>query len=148
MMKHINSPIFIFLQGAQVTVFVRDKKKAEALFCEAKGPGSITYAVGVLFQGDEFKNAIKGHTRLFLLTLQQPDEASLVRIAKDAGVKHVVKLSCLGASVGAEPGSIFYLHGKAEFDILNIDGIAKTFLRCVLTHLLSCGEHVNLLLSS
>lgn len=115
--------------GAHITLFVRDKAKAEALFCEVKGPGSIAYAVGVLAQGDEFKNAIKGHTRLFLLTVQQPEEASLVKIAKDVGVKHVVKISCIGSSVGAEPGSIFYLHGKAEFDIMNIDGIAKTFLR-------------------
>ncbi|MFL6360151.1 MAG: SDR family oxidoreductase [Nitrososphaeraceae archaeon] len=69
--------------------------------------------------------------KLFLQTLPVPDitdiTSNLVKVAKKNDVKHVVKLSAMGAD--SEPGStILRLHGKEE-KIIEESGIPYTFLR-------------------
>jgi uncharacterized protein YbjT (DUF2867 family) len=69
--------------------------------------------------------------KLFLQTLPVPDitdiTSNLVKVAKKNDVKHIVKLSAMGAD--SEPGStILRLHGKEE-KIIEESGIPYTFLR-------------------
>mmetsp|Transcript_21840 Transcript_21840/g.36147 ORF Transcript_21840/g.36147 Transcript_21840/m.36147 type:complete len:287 (+) Transcript_21840:152-1012(+) len=109
-------------KGVAVTAFVRDVEKAKKLL------GDVNFATGDLTDTFSFADAIKGKERLFLLTNDQKEEPRLVKIAKEAGVKHVVKISCIGASVGAEPGTVIYGHGVAETELLKF-GVPVTFIR-------------------
>jgi len=105
---------------ANVTVFVRDAKKA---------PAGVKVAIGDIEKDhDAFEKACEGHERLFLLTLTQHTEHGLAERAKKAGVKHIVRISCWFASASAEPGTIFYGHGHVEQQLKHL-GIAVTTLR-------------------
>jgi uncharacterized protein YbjT (DUF2867 family) len=75
--------------------------------------------------------ALKGVDRLFLVTPETsnaPEHASnLVTQAKEAGTRHIVKLSAQGAHVNAVVASL-RLHRQAE-KIIEESGIPFTFLR-------------------
>jgi uncharacterized protein YbjT (DUF2867 family) len=76
-------------------------------------------------------HALNKVDKLFLQTLPVPDvtdiTSNLVKEAKKNDVKHIVKLSAMGAD--SEPGStILRLHGKEE-KIIEESGIPYTFLR-------------------
>jgi uncharacterized protein YbjT (DUF2867 family) len=64
-----------------------------------------------------FKAAVAGHARLFLLTNDNSVEPGLARIAAEAGIKQIVKISCIGAATTAEPGTVFYKQGVAEREV-------------------------------
>lgn len=109
-------------QGSQITVFARDANKAAEKF-----PG-VKVAAGDITNFDSFRAAAKGHERVFLLTNSPHLEAGLCGVAKEEGVKHVVRISCWLADAGGEQGTLFQLHGQAEVDTLKL-GIAVTHLR-------------------
>lgn len=109
-------------QGSQVTVFARDAAKAAEKF-----PG-VKVAVGDITQEDSFRVAVKGHERVFLLTNSPNLEAGLCGVAKEEGVKHIVRVSAWLADAGAEQGTLLQLHGQAEVDTLKL-GVAVTHLR-------------------
>ncbi|KXS14746.1 NAD(P)-binding protein [Gonapodya prolifera JEL478] len=120
-------------KGAQVTAFVRNPGKVEALGLPVK------VAVGDMNDIQSFENAIPGHTHLFILSAWDTSrEAALVSAAIKAApaLVHVVKLSALGASASGEPGTVAALHGKAELEIAETvkahgkeSTVAVTYLR-------------------
>jgi uncharacterized protein YbjT (DUF2867 family) len=63
-----------------------------------------------------------------LLTNNQATEYKLAEHAKQNGVKHIVRISCWLANVGAETGTIFWAHGLVEYEMRHL-GIAVTHLR-------------------
>jgi uncharacterized protein YbjT (DUF2867 family) len=71
-------------------------------------------------------SALAGVDRLFLLSANPPSESAVVRAAKKAGVKHVVKLSVIGAP--DEGFAIGKLHRAVEREIEE-SGLDFTFLR-------------------
>src|SRR3989454_4654145 len=81
--------------GVGARALHRDVRKTRAL------PG-VTWVRADLDDTRRLKVALNGTHRLFLLTSNEPDFArtqiGVVRAAEEVGVKHVVKLSALGAS--------------------------------------------------
>ncbi|MEZ5082139.1 MAG: SDR family oxidoreductase [Bacteroidales bacterium] len=77
------------------------------------------------------EKALEGIQKVFLLSATSPDspvlQGNLVRLAKAAGVKHIVKGSVRGADVNAD-FNIGRWHGQTEADIRE-SGISYTFLQ-------------------
>jgi len=109
-------------KGASVVILARDVAKAEKLF-----PGTRVVQ-GDTEQVDTVAAAMVGVERVFLLTNNPLSEGQIARAAKAAGVKQLVKISGIFASVGAEPGSIIHKHGIAEQEIA-LSGVPWVILR-------------------
>jgi uncharacterized protein YbjT (DUF2867 family) len=109
-------------KGVHVTVLARDPAKV-------KVGGTVTAVKGDVTDLKHFGEAAKGHDRLFLLTNSQNLEGQLAQIARDAGVKHIVRISCWLAAAGHENGSIFQQHGRVELELEKLQNVAVTTLR-------------------
>lgn len=125
----IGSQVVAALKGRKdvtVRAAVRSAAKAEALKGDNVTPVDFEYTKPELLQ-----KAVAGVDKLFLVTPFTPDQvelgARLVDAAKGAGVKHLVKVSAMGADV--EPGiQLGRWHRTLERYILG-SGLAYTFLR-------------------
>lgn len=82
--------------GEKIRVMVRNVEKAAPL----KGPG-VEVVQGDFGKPDTLASAVKGVEKVFLLSSADPRQVELqgnvLKAAKSAGVKHLVKLSALGA---------------------------------------------------
>lgn len=81
---------------------------------------------------ETFGPALQGVERIFLLTPNTTDQQTqytqaLVDAAKQAGVKHIVRLSVMGAD--AEPGILLGRMHRASERVIQDSGIAWTMLR-------------------
>src|ERR1700755_1267451 len=98
------------LRGAQARALVRDETKAHHL----RDLG-FTPVTGDLGDPRTLKPALDGVERAYLLAqaspMQSKREQTSLEAAKEAGVKHVVKLSVVGASEEA-PGRFARSHGR------------------------------------
>ena len=107
-------------RGDRPCVFVRDRKKARALFGDR-----VEIRVGDL--GD-ISGALAGINDVFLLNsgpdLELRDRAA-ARAARAAGVRHLVKLSTLDVSTGVGTGS---WHARGEHAVRE-SGVLFTFIR-------------------
>ncbi|KAJ3220371.1 hypothetical protein HDU67_000038 [Dinochytrium kinnereticum] len=113
-------------RGASVRIYVRNKVKAESNFIGL----SIEYAEGENEDLTAFAKAVTGIDRLFLVTIDPLTEIPMAKAAVAAGVKHIVKLSAAFSTPGADFGTFFQQHGKAEVDIAAVVGkVALTILR-------------------
>ena len=113
-------------KGAKVRAAVRDKTKAATRFDPA------VELVEFDFESiNTFSGALKDAVRLFVLPPLTPNQTEvvsrLVDAAKNAGVKHIVKLS----AIGVDTGLVFSVGtGHAEGDRhVRGSGIAYTILR-------------------
>jgi uncharacterized protein YbjT (DUF2867 family) len=97
---------------------VKEDDRVEAVQIDYKKPETL-------------KEAFKDADKLFLLTHDSPKSAehasNLVAEAKKAGIRHIVKLSALGADMESVVASL-RLHRQAE-KIIEESGILYTFLR-------------------
>lgn len=112
--------------GAGVRALVRDAAKAPSV----RRPG-VEVAVGDLGNPDSLRAALQGVERVYLCSAVDPRQAelqgNLVRAAKEAGVKHVVKLSVHGSSLDS-PVPFARWHAETEKQLI-ATGIPWTFLR-------------------
>lgn len=112
--------------GVKFRVLTRDPGKAEAL----KLPGVELYR-GDMEKPDTLPPALKGVDKLFLLSSADPRQTEIqgrvVDAARAAGVKHVVKLSALGADEKS-PINLAQWHGRTEKRIEK-SGIAWTHIQ-------------------
>lgn len=112
--------------GAGARALIRDASKAQHL----RRPG-VEIAVGDLGNPVTLPPALRGCDRVFLCSSADPRQVelqgNLIRAAKEAGVKHVVRLSALGASLDS-PVSFSRWHAETEKQLI-ASGIAWTFLR-------------------
>lgn len=111
--------------GAQVRVLARDSAKVRSRFAD-----NVEVAAGNLDQPQSLVTAMKGCEKLFLLSpgpaIAQQD-ANVLSAAKQAGVRHVVKLSSMGADW--EPATrLAGAHRPGEINVQSI-GSAWTILR-------------------
>jgi len=111
--------------GAKVRAGFHNDEKAKA--AKAKGVD----AVKIDFNRPEtLREALRGVDKVFLLTGGAPNqveqETNLVKAAKEAGVKHIVKLSVIGAD---KEGFIFARIHRASEKAVEGSGIPWTFLR-------------------
>ncbi|MBN3034646.1 MAG: SDR family oxidoreductase [Bacteroidales bacterium] len=124
----IGSMLVNMLQEAGVPfrVMVRDAKKATAL----NGRG-IETVVGDFTDLSTLPAALEGCRKLFLLSVSSPEQgiwqSGMIRIAKDRGIRHIVKLSAMGAGIDA-PTTLGRQHGIAE-DALKSSGMGWTILQ-------------------
>jgi uncharacterized protein YbjT (DUF2867 family) len=106
--------------GEQVRIATRDG---------AKAPAGAEKVVGELNE-KTISEVVKGADRLFLLVppgAPPPTEDLILKAAKSAGVKHVVKLSSIGAA-GEKPMGLGGHHRERE-KILEASGMAWTMIR-------------------
>jgi (4-alkanoyl-5-oxo-2,5-dihydrofuran-3-yl)methyl phosphate reductase len=108
-------------------------KKVRALTrspAQARFNGRVEIAAGDLGKPETLARAVEGVESVFSLALGAEigvQEASLAQVAKRAGVRHIVKLSVLGAA-GEDRSSVANWHEAGERAIQNT-GIAWTFVR-------------------
>ncbi len=110
--------------GQKFRVLARDPKKVPAL-------PNIEVAKGDLTDLASVETALKGVEKLFLLTNSTPDSTALqnkvVDAAKKADVKHVVRLSVLGADKSS-PVQLAQWHAAAD-EHLKKSGLKWTILQ-------------------
>jgi (4-alkanoyl-5-oxo-2,5-dihydrofuran-3-yl)methyl phosphate reductase len=109
--------------GVKVRVLTRDKQKAERF------RGRTEVAVGDLEKPETVVAAMKGVAQLFLMSASHGPEqtANAVDAAKKNGVRRVVNLSSIGASLSPMPEM-----GRWHFvreQLIKDSGLAWTFLR-------------------
>ncbi len=111
---------------ADFTAMVRDQEKAGQL--NSKGIKTVT---GDLSDLNSLRNAMQGMDKLFLLSATSPDlpelQGNAAKVAKEKGIKHIVKISARGAAEDAN-FNIGRFHGKTEKEIREL-GIPFTFLQ-------------------
>jgi uncharacterized protein YbjT (DUF2867 family) len=112
--------------GAPVRVLVRTPEKALPL----KGV-KADFMIGDMERPATLGPALKGVEKVFLLTNGDPRQAELqgrmVAASKEAGVRHVVKLSALGTDENS-PVALGRWHRQTEKEI-EASGMEWTFLR-------------------
>jgi uncharacterized protein YbjT (DUF2867 family) len=108
------------------TVLVRSKKAADDF--EFKG---IKTVLGDFERPDSLGSALANIETVFLLTTPKPDGVSIERkflaACKTQRVKHVVRLSAIGANPWAA-SALLRIHGKCE-SLLEVSGLDWTILR-------------------
>ncbi|HEY0377278.1 MAG TPA: SDR family oxidoreductase [Pyrinomonadaceae bacterium] len=113
--------------GVAARALVRSREKAEAV--EALG---LEAAVGDLDKPETLAPALEGVERVFLLSAPEERQAelqnNLVRAARAAGVRHVVKLSAIGVGGELDQLALGRVHRATEEEIEH-SGMAYTHLR-------------------
>jgi uncharacterized protein YbjT (DUF2867 family) len=129
-------------RDAQARALVRDETKAHHL----RGLG-FTPVTGDLGDPRTLGPALDGVERAYLVAPASPMQSELeqafLETAKEKGVKHIVKLSVIGASEEA-PGRFARSHGKVERALKESD-MAWTLLRATgfMQNTLAWGEQVQ-----
>jgi uncharacterized protein YbjT (DUF2867 family) len=112
--------------GHTVRALVRDPQKASASL-----PTAVELSRGDLSDAESIEEALVGVDRMFLLAPVDPRmvemEQHATAAAKAAAVKHLVKLSAIGADPDS-PRFFLSVHGKSEQTIRDAR-VAFTFLR-------------------
>jgi uncharacterized protein YbjT (DUF2867 family) len=109
--------------GQRPRVFVRDANKAQRYF----GDG-VDIAEGDLGDEASLRRALEGMDKLFLVNSgpQIPErDAMAARAARDAGVRHLVKLSSMDVQYGLALG-VWHEQGEAA---IRASGVPFTFVR-------------------
>lgn len=125
----IGSILIEKLSAARVPAraLVRNREKGERI--EKLG---LEVAPGDLDKPETLKPALAGIEKVFLLSSPDPRQSelqsNLVQAAREAGVRHIVKLSVIGIGSGLESISLGRLHLETEKEIER-SGMAYTHLR-------------------
>ena len=113
-------------KGEQVRAMVRDTEKAPA----TREPG-VEYVTGARENYESVIAALQGMEKAFLLSNEDPRMPDLhgnfAAAAKDAGLRHLVRLSILPANPDA-PIPIAKWHGEADRSVMD-SGVPYTILR-------------------
>jgi uncharacterized protein YbjT (DUF2867 family) len=113
-------------QGRQVRAVTRDLRKAEAIPLS-----QVQFVQGDLDDPNSIRRACLGVERAFLLSNSteraERQQTAFVDLAKQSGVRHIVKLSQLHADVNS-PGRFLRYHGAVETAVQDA-GLTFTFLR-------------------
>lgn len=105
--------------GTRVRILVRDERKA------ASFAGKVDAVIGDLDHPETLRPAMHGVDKLFLVTPDTKQVTNLLRAAKEAGVKHIVKVSTIEADRSLGPGK---WHRQQE-ELIQSMGFAWTMLR-------------------
>lgn len=115
----------LFVRGTAVRAAVRSKEKAQGLL-----PNGVELVTMELARQDSMKQALDGVDTAILITPLNPNMVNMslnfVEQAKNSGIKHIVKLSGMGAQM--EAITMAKWHREVERAIEN-SGISFTFLR-------------------
>jgi uncharacterized protein YbjT (DUF2867 family) len=113
-------------QGERVRVLVRDETRARSILGE-----SVELAIGDFADPASLRAVFRSMDKAVMLAPNTPHQAvlegNLIDAAKDAGIRHLVELSGLGADPGS-PARIARCHAQVE-QAVAASGIAYTVLR-------------------
>lgn len=113
-------------EGVQVRAIIRDPGKAEII----RRP-QVEVVKGDFEDADSIRRACSGVDRAFLLTNSteraEEQQTTFTRIAKQSGVRHIVKLSQLHADASSS-GRFLRYHAQVE-GAIRASGLTFTFLR-------------------
>src|SRR5262245_37780717 len=113
-------------RGIRVRAMVRNPGRVEGL----KGPG-VEVVVGDLTKPSTLDPAFRGADKLFLVSSPDPDVETLhgnaIEAAKRTGIRHVVRISAIGASQST-PALLLKVHGEVD-EKLSRSGLSYTILR-------------------
>ena len=113
-------------EGVQVRAVTRDPRKAEA-----NQLPNVHFAQGDFEDADSMRRACSDVDRAFLLTNStertENQQIAFTRVAKQSGVRHIVKLSQLHADTNS-PGRFLRYHAAVEAAV-QASGLTFTFLR-------------------
>ena len=113
-------------RGVAARAMVRHPEKSGAI----QLPG-IEIVQGDFDRPETLRAALEGASKAFLLAPSSPNveaqQKTFVQCARDCGVRHLVKLSQLGADADSSQRFLRY-HGAVE-DAIRASGLAYTFLR-------------------
>jgi uncharacterized protein YbjT (DUF2867 family) len=129
-------------RGVPVRAFMRDHGKAQTM------PGDgVELAVGDFSDPESVRRSMEGVEGVFLACSNQPRqveyETRVIDAAREAGVRRIVKLSALGAEIGA-PVAFWDWHARIE-EHLQSSGIPSVVLRpgFSMANLLASAETVQ-----
>ena len=129
-------------RGVPVRAFMRDHGKAQTM------PGDgVELAVGDFGDPESVRRSMEGVEGVFLACSNQPRqveyETRVIDAAREAGVRRIVKLSALGAEIGA-PVAFWDWHARIE-EHLQSSGIPSVVLRpgFSMANLLASAETVQ-----
>lgn len=126
--ENIGSAVAASLLDAGVDFKVMASSEADKKAFENEGVPAV---VGHFDDVDSLKQAMKGIDRAFLVTPAHREmlqyEKNFIDAAKAQGIKHIIKVSAIGAAPDA-PYEVGRYHGKSE-DYLKKSGIKYTILR-------------------
>jgi uncharacterized protein YbjT (DUF2867 family) len=117
---HIGRELLPQLAGQRLRVLVRNEKKVAHL------DACIERAVGDLNDLDSLISAMRGVEKVFLVTFETPQDLNVIKAAKEAGAKHIVKLSTLEAT--EHKIKVGKWHFERE-ELIRASGLDWTFLR-------------------
>jgi uncharacterized protein YbjT (DUF2867 family) len=122
---------------ALVNEFMKHKKRVRVLVQDPKETAKFDGSLVEVFVGDMLKpemlsDALKGVDTATLISSADPErmavtQKSFIDAAKAAGVRHIVKLSCLNADAHS-PAWFIRMHGEIEKHLEN-SGMAWTHIR-------------------
>jgi nucleoside-diphosphate-sugar epimerase len=109
-------------KNIDTTAYVRNEEKGKDLFKDELNSGHLKIVVGDYTSVDAFKQAIQGHTRLFILVadvIKKPTAMSEIKgtfgkIAFEQGVRQIVDLSSATVGTYGRQDVIGYAHTTAE----------------------------------
>jgi len=114
------------LQGMQVRAVTRDLSKVEA-----RRLPNVQFVKGDFDDLDSMRRVCSGMERAFLLTNSteraEQQQIAFVKVARESGIRHIVKLSQLHADANS-PGRFLRYHAAVEAAI-RASGLTFTFLR-------------------
>ncbi|UJR29674.1 hypothetical protein I4U23_017222 [Adineta vaga] len=104
------------------TAYVRDEQKAKDLFKDELVTGHLTIVVGTYSSIDLYTKVIQGHTRLFILLVDDDKNPAVKsqnkeifgKIAFEQGVRQIVDLSSFTVRTNGKQGIIGYINTTAE----------------------------------
>lgn len=112
----------LIIQGIETTAYVRNRTKATQLFTNEIATGLLSIIVGTYESIEIYRNAIRGHDRLFMLIIgdvNKPTSMSYIKetfakIAFEEGVKQIVDISSYNVRTDGIQGIIGYMHKTSE----------------------------------
>jgi uncharacterized protein YbjT (DUF2867 family) len=129
-------------RGVPVRAFMRDHGKAQTMPCDG-----VELAVGDFGDPESVRRSMEGVEGVFLACSNQPRqveyETRVIDAAREVGVRRIVKLSALGAEIGA-PVAFWDWHARIE-EHLQSSGIPSVVLRpgFSMANLLASAETVQ-----
>ena len=117
----------LLLRGEHVRALTRDRAKAEAMPALA----GAEIAVGDSSKPETLEEAFAGVEKVYLVPPTEPGwdqmQSGLIQAARDADVRHIVKMSAIGAGP-KEPSMSLRFHWQGEEEVEK-SGMAWTILR-------------------
>jgi nucleoside-diphosphate-sugar epimerase len=109
-------------KGVKTTAYARNATKTNDLFKAELTTGLLNIVIGDYSTPNVYEEAIKGHTRLYILLVGDFSKPALMsevkgffgKVAYEQGVRQIVDLSSIATRIYGKQGVLGYIHTSAE----------------------------------